>query len=108
MIFDVKMYFTCRARFVANDSGSTYLEQSTYTGVVYRYTARISFTYAALRGLVITAPDIHNTYLQEPTSIKYWMVLGPEFVSELKYKRAYIFPRIIWYQDIHIIIQKPH
>jgi len=90
MIFDVKMDFTRKARFVANGSRTRDLAESTYAGVVSRETVCIALTYAALHDLDIMAANIRNAYLQAPISVKYWTTLGPEFGSELKGRRANI------------------
>ena len=50
MIFDVKMDFTRKARFVANGSRTRDPAESTYAGVVSRETVRIALTYAAWLG----------------------------------------------------------
>ena len=43
---------------------------------------RIAFTYAALNDLQVFAADIHNAYLQAPSSQKDYVVCGPEFGIE--------------------------
>ena len=48
-------------------------EGSTYAGVVSRESVRIAFTYAALNGVEVMAADILNTYLQAPSSEKYYI-----------------------------------
>lgn len=90
MVFDVKMDFTRKARFVANGSKTKDLSTSTYAGVVSRETVRIAFTYAALNGLDVMAADIKNAYLQAPITEKYWTRCGPEFGPELEDRTAYI------------------
>ena len=89
MIFDVKMDFTRKARFVANGSKTPDLE-NTYAGVVSRETVRIAFVYAALNELDVTAGDIQNAYLTAPTSEKYWTICEPEFGKELQGSKALI------------------
>lgn len=82
MVFDVKMDFTRKDKFVANVSNTPDLE-NTYAGVVSRETVGISFVYAALNDLDVTAGDIQNAYLTASLSEKYWTICGPEFGSEL-------------------------
>lgn len=89
MVFDVKMDFTRKARFVANGSKTPDLD-NTYAGVVSRETVRIAFVYAALNGLDVTAGDIQNAYLTAPSSEKYWTICGPEFGPELQGSKALI------------------
>ena len=90
MVFDVKMDFTRKARFVANGAKTKDLTTSTYAGVVSKETVRIAFTYAALNDLDIFAADIKNAYLQAPITEKYWTRCGPEFGPELEGSVAYI------------------
>ena len=90
MVFDVKMDFTRKARFVANGSKTSDPEGSKYAGVVSRESVRIALTYAALMGLSVFAADIQNAYLQAPTSEKFWCVCGPEFGSEEQGRTAIV------------------
>ena len=89
-VFDVKMDFTRKARFVANGSRTRDLTSSTYAGVVSKETVRIALTYAALNDLELFAADIKNAYLQAPITEKYWTRCGPEFGPELEGSVAYI------------------
>jgi hypothetical protein len=50
--------------------------------VVSRDSVRITFTYAALNGVDVWAPDIKNAYLQAPSSQKDYVICGPEFGLE--------------------------
>jgi len=69
LIFDVKMDFTHKARYVAQSCfAENNISGSTYAGVVSRESVRIVFTYAALHDLNIYAADMQNAYLQAPTS----------------------------------------
>ena len=43
---------------------------SAYTGVVSRESVRVALTYAALMNLDAMAADIHDAYLQAPSSEK--------------------------------------
>ena len=90
MIFDVKFYFTRKSRFVVNGYISTDLYHSNYSGAASRYTMRIYLTYLDLHVIDIMEAGICDVYLQAPIYMKYWTVLGPEFGSELKVKKAYI------------------
>ena len=58
MIFEVKMDFRRKARYVANGAKNPNLKISSYSGVVSRETVRITLTYAALNVLNILAADI--------------------------------------------------
>ena len=90
MIFDAKMDFTRKARFVANGAKTLDPKESTYAGVVSRESIRIAFIYAALMGFDVMADNIQNAYPQAPTNEKYWTTCGPDFGSEEAGKRAII------------------
>ena len=62
---------------------------SNYTSVVSCDTVRIAFTYAALNNLIACAEDVRNTYIQDPSSKKHYIICGSEF-SENKGHTAII------------------
>ena len=82
IIWDVKMDFTCKARWVKNGHLTRDPSSSTFAGVVSRESIRILLTYAALNGLDVCAADIKSAYLQAPTSEKHYIICGPEFGPE--------------------------
>ena len=90
IIFDVKMDFRRKARWVKDGHKTPEPETSNYAGVVSRESVRIAFTYAALMGVPVMAADIRNAYLQAPSSEKHYIVCGPEFGLENAGKRALI------------------
>ena len=90
IIFDVKMDFTRKARYVKDGHRTPDPEGSVYAGVVSRESVRIALTYAALNDIDITAADIRNAYLQAPASEKHFIICGPEFGVENVGKRAVI------------------
>ena len=63
LIFNVKMDFTRKARFVAGGHVTDPPECLTYSSVVSCETVRIAFLLAALNDLDICAADIGNAYL---------------------------------------------
>lgn len=67
LVFDVKMDFTRKARWVKDGHCTPEPEQSTFAGVVSRESVRIALTYAALNGIDVQACDIKNAYLQAPS-----------------------------------------
>jgi hypothetical protein len=78
LIWDVKMDFTRKARWVLDGHKTPNpIGSRTYAGVVTRDSIRIAFTYAALNGLDIFAADIRNAYLQAPSSQKDYILCGP-------------------------------
>ena len=90
LVFDVKMDFTRKARWVLDGHKTPDPIGSTYAGVVSRESVRIAFTYAALNELDVCAADIRNAYLQAPSSQKDYIICGPEFGLENVGKRALI------------------
>ena len=82
LVWDVKMDFTRKARWVLDGHKTPNPVGSTYAGVVSRESVRIAFTYAALNGIDIFAADIRNAYLQAPSSQKDYIICGPEFGIE--------------------------
>ena len=79
LVWDVKMDFTRKARWVLDGHKTPDPIGSTCAGVVSRESVRISLTYAALNDLDIFAADIRNAYLQAPSSQKDYIICGPEF-----------------------------
>ena len=90
LVFDVKMDFTRKARWVLDGHKTPKPTGSTYVGVVSRESVRIASTYAALNGLDVCAADIWNAYLQAPSSQKDYVICGPEFGLEKVGKVALI------------------
>lgn len=70
MIFDVKMDFTCKARFVARGHMTNPPTSLTYSSVISRESVRISFLLAALNDIDILVADVGNAYLNAPTKEK--------------------------------------
>ena len=90
LVFDVKMDFTRKARWVLDGHLTPSPEGSTYAGVVSRESVCIALTYAALNTVDVCAADIKNAYLQAPSSQKDFIICGPEFGLEHIGKRALI------------------
>ena len=82
LVWDVKMDFTRKARWVLDGYKTPDPIGSTYAGGVSRESVRIALTYAALNGLDVFAADIRNAYLQAPSSQKDYIICGPEFGLE--------------------------
>ena len=78
LIFDVKMDFTRKARFVANGSKTEAPLSITYSSVVSRDSVRLAFLIAALNDLDIMSCDIGNAYLNAPCREKIWFKAGIE------------------------------
>ena len=82
LVWDVKMDFTRKARWVLNGHKTLDPIGSTYAGVVSRESMCIALTYAALNDLDVFSADIQNAYLQAPSSQKDYIICGPEFGIE--------------------------
>lgn len=82
LIFDVKMDFTRKARWVKDGHRTPNPTTSTYAGVVSRESIRIALTYAALHDIDVKVADIKNAYLQAPSSEKHFIICGTEFGLE--------------------------
>ena len=84
MIFDIKMdgQFTRKAHYVAVGHTTNLPYSITYSSVVSRDSARISFTLAALNNAEIRSTYIGNTHLNGKCQEKIWTVAGTEFGNE--------------------------
>ena len=90
IIFDIKMDFTRKARWVKDGYKTPDPYESNYSGVVSRESVRISFTYAALNDLKVSTGDIKSAYLQAPSSEKHYIICGNEFPLEYRGQVAII------------------
>ena len=90
LIFNIKMDFTWKARFVLDGHKTPDPEGSTWAGVVARDSVCIALTYAALNDIDICAADILNAYLQAPSSEIHYIKCGLEFGLENVGKQAKI------------------
>ena len=78
VIFDIKIDFTRKARFVAGGHMTEAPTSLTYSSVVSRDSVKIAFLIGALNDLDIMACDIGNAYLNAPCREKIWFEAGPE------------------------------
>ncbi len=81
MIFEVKMDFTRKARFVAGGHWTAPPATLTYSTVVARDSICLAFLIAALNDLDVLAVDIGNAYLKADTREKVHTTCGLEFGS---------------------------
>ena len=81
MIFDIKMDFTRKARFVAGGHMTDPPKESVYSSVVSRESVRLFFLIAALNDLGVMACDLQNAYLNADTKEKNWFRAGIELGS---------------------------
>ena len=82
LVWDVKMDFTRKARWVLDGHKTPDPIGSTYAGMVSRESVRIALTYAALNDLNVSAADIRNAYLQALSTQKDYIIYRPEFGVE--------------------------
>ena len=83
LIFDVKMDFTRKARFVANGAKTEAPASITYSSVVSRDSVKLAFLIAALNDLDVLACDIGNAYLNAPCREKIWFKAGRECGADM-------------------------
>jgi hypothetical protein len=81
-VFDMKMDFTRKARWVKDRHKTPDSATSSFAGVVSCDSIRIALTHAALLGLPVLGADICNAYIQAPSSEKHFIICGPEFGIE--------------------------
>ena len=78
MIFDVKMDFTWKARFVARGDLTTATPNVTYSSVISRDSVQLAFLITGLNDLDIVACDISNAHLNAPCRVKIWFQGGKD------------------------------
>ena len=79
LIFDVKMDFSRKARFVAGGNLTDPPESITYSSMVSRETVHIAFLIAALNDSDVRAANIGNVYLNAECKEKILVKAGKEF-----------------------------
>ena len=84
MVFDVKMDFTRKARFVAGGHTTDPPPCLTYASVVSRESVRIAFLIAALNDLDVSSADIGNAYLNADCAERIYTVAGKEFGAAME------------------------
>ena len=82
IIWDAKMNFERKARWVKNGHRTPDATTSNYAGVVSCESIRIALTYDTLHDIDVKAANIRNAHLQAPSSEKHYIVCGPGFVVE--------------------------
>lgn len=78
-VYDIKMDFTKKARWVKVGHLTASTGRSSNTGVVSRESVWIVLMYAAMNNLNVTCGNMKSAYLSAPTSEKYYIRLGPQF-----------------------------
>ncbi len=100
VIFDVKMDFTRKARFVAGGHTTDTPESITYSSVVSRDSVRLAFLIAGLNDLDVLAGDVTNAYLNASCREKIWFEGGVETGEDqgksLDCNTCAVRPQILW------------
>ena len=78
MVFDIKMDFTRKARFVAGGHTTEAPASMTYSSVVLRDSIRLAFLIAALNDIDILSVNLENAFIQAPCREKIWFEGGLE------------------------------
>jgi hypothetical protein len=99
MVFDIKMEFTRKARYVAGGHMTDPPATLTYSSVVSRDSVRIAFLLAALNDIDILACDIGNAYLNASPREKVYTTAGPKFGAEntretCTYSQGTLWPQV--------------
>jgi hypothetical protein len=84
IVFDVKIDFTRKARFVAGGHTTVPPNSLTYSSIVSRESVKIAFLIATLNGLDLMSCDIGNAYLNAKCREKIWFVAGAECGPDLQ------------------------
>ena len=84
IIFNVKMDFTRKARFVAGGHTTEPPNSLTYSSVMSRESVKIAFLVAALNDLDLMSCDIGNTYLNAKCRERIWFVAWAECGPDLQ------------------------
>jgi hypothetical protein len=84
IVWDVKMDFTRKARYVAGGHWTDPPKVLTYSSVVSHESVRIAMLVAGLNDLDIQMADIGKAYLNAPTTKKCYVIAGDELGPELK------------------------
>ena len=82
VVFDIKLDFTRKARFVAGGHKAEAPACMTYSSVVSRDSVRLAFMIAALNDLEVSSTDIGNAYLNAECREKVWFKAGLECGQE--------------------------
>ena len=82
LVFDVKIDFTRKSRWVKDVHRSPNPTTSAYAGVVSRESVQVGLTYVTLIDIEVMAAAIQNVYLKAPSSEKDFIICGAEFGLE--------------------------
>jgi Reverse transcriptase (RNA-dependent DNA polymerase) len=82
MVFDVKVDFSRKARYVGGGHVTKPPATQTYASVVSRDSVRIAFMYSTLNELEVLSADVQGAYLNAPCKERVYTICGAEFGPE--------------------------
>jgi Reverse transcriptase (RNA-dependent DNA polymerase) len=82
IVFDIKIDYTRKARFVAGGHVTNPPSTQTYASVVSRESVRIALLIESLNDMDIMTADIQGAYLNAPFHVKVYTICGREFGIE--------------------------
>jgi Reverse transcriptase (RNA-dependent DNA polymerase) len=82
IVFDVKIDFTRKARFVASGHVTSPPTTHTYASVMSRESVRIALLLASLNDMDVMTADVQGAYLNAPCHEKVYTICGREFGTE--------------------------
>ena len=94
LVFDVKMTFDRKVRFVAGGHTTETPASISYSSVVSRESVRLAFLIAELNGVDIMSCDLENAYLNAPCREKIWFEGGLECGED--HKKVLIVTRALY------------
>jgi Reverse transcriptase (RNA-dependent DNA polymerase) len=74
IVFDIKIDFTHKARFVAGGHGTNPPSTQTYSNVVSRESVRIALLIASLNDMEVVTADVQGAYLNAPCHEKVYTI----------------------------------
>jgi hypothetical protein len=83
VVFDIKMYFSCKARFVTGGHVTETPEVQIYASVVSHDSVGIALLIEALHDVSVVSADVQGASLNAPCLEKVYTICGPEFGPEL-------------------------
>jgi hypothetical protein len=106
MIFDMKMDFSRKARFVAGGHRTDPPSSITYSSVVSRESMCITFTIAALNDLNVLCADIENAHLKRSMPREVYN-LDQNRVQCRRRPMGYHLACIIWFEELQCCLAGP-
>jgi Reverse transcriptase (RNA-dependent DNA polymerase) len=82
IVFDIKIDFTRKARFVAGGHVTNPPSTQTYASVVSRESVRIALLIASLNDMEVMTADVQGAYLNAPCHERVYTICGREFGVE--------------------------